>query len=61
MDIVIQVGGGTQGHPMGIEAGAKAVMQAIEAYREGVSLDEYAETHEELKVALDKWGYIKPK
>lgn len=61
MDIVVQVGGGTQGHPMGIEAGARAVMQAIEAYKEGTSLDEYAKTHEELRVALGKWGYIKPR
>jgi len=61
MDIVLQLGGGTQGHPMGIEAGARAVMQAIEAYREGIDLDEYAKTHKELKVALDKWGYIKPR
>ncbi|MCJ7719981.1 MAG: type III ribulose-bisphosphate carboxylase, partial [Candidatus Hadarchaeum sp.] len=48
MDIVLQVGGGTQGHPMGIEAGARAVMQAIEAYKQGISLDEYAETKKEL-------------
>jgi ribulose-bisphosphate carboxylase large chain len=61
MDIVLQVGGGTQGHPMGIEAGARAVMQAIEAYKEGISLDEYAKTRKELKSALEKWGYIKPK
>jgi len=61
LDIVLQVGGGTQGHPMGIEAGARAVMQAIEAYREGIDLDEYSKTHKELKVALDKWGYIKPR
>jgi len=61
MDIVVQAGGGTQGHPMGIEAGARAVMQAIEAYKEGVSLDDYSKTHKELKAALDKWGYTKPK
>jgi len=60
-DIVLQVGGGTQGHPMGIEAGARAVMQAIEAYKQGISLDEYAETKKELKSALEKWGYIKPR
>jgi ribulose-bisphosphate carboxylase large chain len=59
-DIVLQVGGGTQGHPMGIEAGARAVVQAIEAYKKGISLDEYAETHKELRAALDKWGYMKP-
>jgi ribulose-bisphosphate carboxylase large chain len=61
MDIVVQLGGGTQGHPMGIEAGARAVVQAIEAYRGGISLEEYAKTHRELRAALEKWGYTKPK
>ncbi|MEW6222227.1 MAG: type III ribulose-bisphosphate carboxylase [Candidatus Hadarchaeota archaeon] len=61
LDIVVQAGGGTQGHPMGIEAGARAIMQAIEAYKEGISLDDYSKTHKELKAALDKWGYSKPK
>ncbi len=61
MDLVLQVGGGTLGHPMGIEAGARSVMQAIEAYKEGVKLEDYAETHKELKVALEKWGHTKPR
>ena len=59
-DIVLQLGGGTQGHPMGIEAGARAAMQSIEAYKEGIKLDEYAKSHKELAVALKKWGYLKP-
>jgi ribulose-bisphosphate carboxylase large chain len=59
-DIVIQVGGGTQGHPMGVEAGAKAVMQAIEAYHKKISLKEHAKKHKELAEALKKWGYEKP-
>ncbi|MBI4177346.1 MAG: type III ribulose-bisphosphate carboxylase [Candidatus Aenigmarchaeota archaeon] len=59
-DIAIQAGGGTQGHPMGAEAGAKAIMQAIEAYHEKVPLQEYAKTHRELKAALDKWGFERP-
>ncbi|MBI4447551.1 type III ribulose-bisphosphate carboxylase [Candidatus Woesearchaeota archaeon] len=59
-DIGIQCGGGSQGHPDGIEAGARAIMQSIEAYKQKISLKEYAETHNELKVALQKWGYLKP-
>lgn len=59
-DIALQVGGGTQGHPDGIEAGARAVMQAIEAYKEKISVGEYAKTHKELQRALDKWGMMKP-
>jgi len=61
MDLVVQLGGGTQGHPMGIEAGARAVIQAIEACRKGISLREYAETHKELKAALEKWGTTRPR
>ena len=59
-DIVLQIGGGTQGHPNGIEAGARAVMQAIEAYKQEITLEEYSQTHKELKMALKKWGYEKP-
>jgi len=60
MDIGIQAGGGTQGHPDGIEAGARAMMQSIEAYRKGIRLEEYAEKHKELRRALEKWGHLKP-
>jgi ribulose 1,5-bisphosphate carboxylase large subunit-like protein len=48
------------GHPLGIEAGARAVIQAIEAYKQGISLEDYAEKHKELKVALETWGKEKP-
>lgn len=60
-NIVIQVGGGVWGHPAGGRAGAMAVRQAIDAALEGISLDEYAKTRKELKGALEKWGYTKPK
>ncbi|MCS7093898.1 MAG: type III ribulose-bisphosphate carboxylase [Candidatus Aenigmarchaeota archaeon] len=59
-NIVIQVGGGIFAHPMGIEAGARAVVQAVEAYKKGISLEEYAEKHKELKKALEVWGKSKP-
>lgn len=59
-DIVLQAGGGTQGHPDGIEAGARAFMQSIEAYKEDISLVEYAKNHKELARALQKWGGMKP-
>ena len=35
-------------HPMGIKAGTTAMYQAAEAYKNGVSLDEYAKNHKEL-------------
>jgi len=59
-DIVMQAGGGTQGHPDGIEAGARAFAQSIEAYKEGTSLQEYAKKHKELRRALEKWGRMRP-
>ncbi len=60
VDVVIQVGGGVLGHPGGPREGAAAVRQAIEAFLKGVPLDVYAETHKELKKALEKWGYVRP-
>lgn len=60
MNIGIQAGGGTQGHPDGIEAGARALIQSIEAYKENISLEEYAKTHKELHRALEKWSHLKP-
>ncbi len=60
-DIVLQAGGGVHGHPGGSAAGAAAVMQAVEATLEGIPLEEYAGTHEELRAALEHWGYLRPK
>jgi ribulose-bisphosphate carboxylase large chain len=56
-DIVIQCGGGLWGHPMGGVAGAKAIRQAIESALQEIPLLEYAKTHRELKIAIEKWGY----
>ncbi len=60
-DIGVQVGGGVHGHPDGTHAGAKAVVQAIEAAREGITLEEAAERNKELRRALEKWKHLKPK
>ncbi|MEN6442874.1 MAG: type III ribulose-bisphosphate carboxylase [Methanoregula sp.] len=60
-DMVLLVSGGIHGHPDGTRAGARATMQAIEAWQEGISLDEKAKKAKELMRALDKWGYYKPK
>jgi len=59
-DIVVQIGGGVFGHQMGVRAGARAVVQAVEAYKSGISLEEQAEKHVELRKALEKWGKMKP-
>ncbi|MEM5855360.1 MAG: type III ribulose-bisphosphate carboxylase [Candidatus Aenigmatarchaeota archaeon] len=54
-DVVIQAGGGIHGHRLGTRSGAIAMRQAVEAVVDGVSLEEYAKTHEELKIALEEW------
>jgi Ribulose 1,5-bisphosphate carboxylase, large subunit len=55
-DILVNFGGGVHGHPQGANAGAQAVIQAQEAIKKGIKLEKYAQTHENLKIALEKWG-----
>lgn len=55
-DVVIQAGGGIHGHSDGTIAGAKAMRQAVDAIMKKISLKKYAETHIELRKALEKWG-----
>jgi ribulose-bisphosphate carboxylase large chain len=69
-DVVLQFGGGTIGHPMGIQAGAIANRVALEAMilarnegrdylREGPQiLQEAAKWCTPLKAAIDTWGEI---
>jgi ribulose-bisphosphate carboxylase large chain len=69
-DVVLQFGGGTIGHPMGIEAGATANRAAVELmiqarnegrdyFREGPELlRKAARWCEPLRAALDVWGDI---
>ncbi|MEM3280134.1 MAG: type III ribulose-bisphosphate carboxylase [Candidatus Micrarchaeaceae archaeon] len=58
-EIVIQAGGGIDGHPDGVRAGAAAMRQAIDASMDGIELREYAKDHRELSAALKYWGYRK--
>lgn len=60
-ELVLLVSGGIHGHPKGTRAGAEATMQAIEAWKDGETLDEKAKTATALREALEKWGYYKPK
>jgi len=55
-DIQLNAGGGIHGHPKGTRAGAKAMLQAIEAFMKGIPLEEYAKDHIELQEALKHWG-----
>lgn len=54
-DFVIQAGGGIHGHTNGTFAGAKAMRQAVQATIEDKSLEQYAENHNELRIALKLW------
>ncbi|MCY8199947.1 ribulose-bisphosphate carboxylase large subunit family protein [Bacillus subtilis] len=56
IDVMHLAGGGIIGHPGGSKAGVKSMIQAWEAAVSGVSLNEYAETHIELKQAIEKFG-----
>ncbi len=60
-DCTLLVSGGIHGHPKGTRAGAMAAMQAIEATMDGIDLKQYAVNHKELKQALEKWKYFKPR
>jgi ribulose-bisphosphate carboxylase large chain len=60
-DVILLVSGGIHGHPKGTRAGAKATMQALEATKKKISLENYAKTHTELREALEKWGRLKPR
>lgn len=55
-NMVFQFGGGCHGHPMGTEAGAKAIRQAVDATLENYELKEYAKNKIQLAKAIEKWG-----
>ncbi|HIH44559.1 MAG TPA: ribulose 1,5-bisphosphate carboxylase [Candidatus Methanoperedenaceae archaeon] len=55
-DCIVQAGGGVHGHPGGSTDGAAAMVQAVEAWVEGMSIDDYANEHRELKEAIEYWG-----
>ena len=59
-DLVLLVSGGIHGHPDGTRAGAMASMQALDAVRDGLTLEEKAKKARELGRALEKWGHHKP-
>lgn len=58
VDILYLAGGGIHGHPDGSTAGAKAMMQAVEAYMNNIPIEEAVKKYPELKKAIEKWGYV---
>ncbi len=55
-DTMVAAGGGYHGHPKGAQAGARAFLQAVQAWMNGVAVEQAAKEHEELRLALEKWG-----
>ena len=55
LDLMYLAGGGIHGHPMGPASGVRAIRQAWDAARDGISLAEQARTHPDLAASLSKW------
>ena len=55
-EIMMTVGGSIHGHPMGSEAGARAMRQAFDCVIKGENIKEYMMDKPELKAAIEKWG-----
>jgi ribulose-bisphosphate carboxylase large chain len=56
VDVIHLAGGGIIAHPGGTAAGVRSMQQGWEAALKGVALEEYAETREELREAIGKFG-----
>lgn len=56
VDFIMTMGAGVHAHPDGTEGGARAFVQACEAYQKGIGIEEYAKTHRELKEAIKFFG-----
>jgi 2,3-diketo-5-methylthiopentyl-1-phosphate enolase len=59
-DTIVAAGGGYHGHPDGPRAGARAFVQAVEAWMKKEDVRKYAEGKAELKSAIAKWGVYTP-
>ncbi|MBS3079574.1 ribulose-bisphosphate carboxylase [Candidatus Pacearchaeota archaeon] len=52
LDFITTMGAGCHAHPNGTKTGAAALVQSCEAYKKGISIQEYAKTHKELADAI---------
>ena len=55
-DLIFTAGGGIMAHPQGPAAGVRSLQQAWQAAVERIDLAKYAETHKELKSALEAFA-----
>ncbi|MFP4403349.1 MAG: ribulose-bisphosphate carboxylase [Candidatus Woesearchaeota archaeon] len=53
VDFITTMGAGCHAHPKGTKAGATALVQACEAYKQKIDIHEYAKEHVELKEAIE--------
>lgn len=53
IDFITTMGAGVHSHPMGTQSGAKAVIQAFEAWKNNIELQEFAKDHIELQKAIE--------
>lgn len=56
VDFITTMGAGCHAHPGGTTAGAKALVQACEAYQQKVDIEQYAKQHSELAEAIEFFG-----
>jgi ribulose-bisphosphate carboxylase large chain len=59
LDVMYVAGGGIMAHPGGPAAGLRGIQQAWEAAASGIPLDEYARTHDELRVTIETFGRLR--
>jgi ribulose-bisphosphate carboxylase large chain len=52
-DFITTMGAGCHAHPGGTKAGAKALVQACEAYLQRIPIEKYAKNHKELAQAIE--------
>jgi len=52
-DFITTMGGGVHAHPGGTKMGARALIQACEAWQKKVSIQKYAKDHLELAQAIE--------
>jgi ribulose-bisphosphate carboxylase large chain len=56
IDLIYVAGGGIVSHPLGPTGGLRAIQQAWQAAKLGQSLEEAAAEHQEVRLAIEKFG-----
>jgi len=61
IDFITTMGAGCHAHPRGTRAGAMAIVQACEAYKNKIDIADYAKDHRELAEAIEFFSKKKTK